>query len=201
MRRPSCGPCAGAHAECEVLSNLDLERLSVLVVEDSPFIRSLIANCLKILGVGKVTTRDHGGDAIEFLTLVHKDPIRAGVMSVDIVISDWEMSPVDGMMLLRWLRRHKESPNRFMPFIMVTAYTEEARVKEARDMGANEVMTKPFTINGFAQKLENIILRPRQFVHTKDYFGPDRRRQNLPFEGPDRRVLTDDSEGVEVIRG
>lgn len=183
------------------MSNLDLERLSVLVVEDSPFIRSLIINSLKILGVGKVTTRDHGGDAIEFLKLVPSDPMKAGVMTIDIVISNWDMSPVDGMMLLRWLRRHKESPNRFAPFIMITGYTEPARVIEARDMGANEVMSKPFTINGFAQKLATIILRPRQFVHTRDYFGPDRRRQSLAYEGPERRLLKDDSEGVEVIRG
>lgn len=183
------------------MSGLDLERLSVLVVEDSPFIRSLLVNSLKILGVGKVTTRDHGGDAIEFLKLVKTDPMKAGVMTVDIILSNWDMSPVDGMMLLRWVRRHKESPNRFAPFIMITGYSEPVRVKEARDMGANEVLAKPFTINALAQKLMGIIVKPRQFVHTKDYFGPDRRRQNVPFEGKDRRVLKDDSDGVEVIHG
>lgn len=183
------------------MSGLDLDRLSVLVVEDSPFIRSLIVNSLKIIGVGRVTTRDHGGDAIEFLKMVHTDPMKAGVMTVDIVISNWDMSPVDGMMLLRWVRRHKESPNRFAPFIMITGYTEPHRITEARDMGLNEILAKPFTINALAQKLTSIILRPRQFVHNKDYFGPDRRRQNLPYDGRDRRILKDDSEGVEVIRG
>jgi len=183
------------------MTNLDLERLSILVVEDSPFIRSLIVNSLKILGVGKVTTRDHGGDAIEFLKLVQSDPMKAGVMTVDVVISNWEMSPVDGMMLLRWIRRHKESPNRFVPFVMITGYTEPVRVVEARDMGANEVMAKPFTINAFAQKLATTVLRPRQFVHNKSYFGPDRRRQNMPYEGTDRRVLGENSAGVEIIRG
>lgn len=183
------------------MSGLDLDRLSVLVVEDSPFIRSLIVNSLKIIGVGRVTTRDHGGDAIEFLKLVHSDPMKAGVMGVDIVVSNWDMSPVDGMMLLRWVRRHKESPNRFAPFVMITGYTEPQRITEARDMGLNEILAKPFTINALTQKLSSIILRPRQFVHNKDYFGPDRRRQNIPFDGGDRRVLKDNSEGVEIIRG
>ncbi len=180
---------------------LDLDRLSVLVVEDSPFIRSLLVNCLKIMGVGRVTTRDHGGEAIEFLKLVKDDPMKAGVMSVDIILSNWDMSPVDGMMLLRWVRRHKDSPNRFAPFIMITGYSEPLRVREARDMGANEVLAKPFSINALAQKITGIIVKPRQFVHNKDYFGPDRRRQAMPYEGPDRRTLKDSSESVEIIHG
>ncbi len=183
------------------MSNLDLERLSVLVVEDSPFIRSLLINSLKILGVGKVTTKDHGGEAIEFIKQVAIDPMKAGLMNIDLIISNWDMSPVDGMMLLRWVRRHKDLPDRFIPFVMVTAYSEPERVTEARDMGVNEFLTKPFTINSIAEKMTSIILQPRQFVHTKNYFGPDRRRQNLPFDGEDRRKLTEDSEEVEVIRG
>lgn len=184
-----------------VMSSLDLDRLSVLVVEDSPFIRSLLINSLKILGVGKVTTKDHGGEAIDFIKLVHSDPMKAGLMNIDLIISNWDMSPVDGMMLLRWVRRHKESPDRFIPFAMVTAYSEPERVTEARDMGVNEFLTKPFTINAIADKLTSIIMHPRQYVHTKDYFGPDRRRQNLPFDGEDRRKLSEDSEEVEIIRG
>lgn len=179
----------------------DLERLSVLLVEDSPFIRSLLINSLKILGVGTVVTKDHGGEAIEFLQLVKENPMKAGVMSIDIILSDWVMSPVDGMMLLRWVRRHKDSPDRFMPFIMITGYSELEKVNQARDMGVTEFMSKPFTIKAVADKLAQIIERPRQFVHTKDYFGPDRRRQILGPQGEERRKMTDKSEGVEIIRG
>ncbi|RMF07809.1 MAG: response regulator [Alphaproteobacteria bacterium] len=182
------------------MAGLDLERMSVLVVEDSPFIRSLLINSLKILGVGKVVTKDHGGEAIEFIKLVHSDPMKAGLMTIDIIMSNWDMSPVDGMMLLRWVRRHKDSPDRYKPFVMITAYSEPNRVTEARDMGVTEFLTKPFTINAIAEKLTSIILHPRQFVHTKDYFGPDRRRQNLPFDGENRRKLTEESDEVEVIR-
>ncbi|MEX6723060.1 response regulator [Parapedomonas caeni] len=180
---------------------LDLQRLSVLVVEDSPFIRSLLANSLKVLGVGQVSLAEDGSRAIEFLQLVKKDPVRAGTMNVDLVLSNWQMSPVDGAMLLRWLRRHKDSPDRFMPFLMITAYSERARVQEARELGVNEVMTKPFTIRTLGEKLIAVINRNRQFVHTRDYFGPDRRRQNLPFDGKDRRSLTDKSPEVEIIHG
>lgn len=183
------------------MSGLDLDRMTILVVEDSPFIRSLLINSLKILGVGKVVTKDHGGEAIEFIKLVKEDPMKAGVMQIDAILSNWDMSPVDGLMLLRWVRRHKDSPDRFVPFIMVSAYSEPERVQQAREMGVTEFLAKPFSINAIAQRLTSVILTPRQFVHTTSYFGPDRRRKSLPFDGEDRRKLTEKSEEVEVIRG
>ena len=183
------------------MADYDFERLTVLLVEDSLFIRSLLTNSLKILGVGNVVVKEHGGDAIEFMKQVKEDPMKAGVMSVDMILSNWEMSPVNGMMLLRWIRRHKDSPDRFVPFIMVTAYSEPERITEARDMGVTEMLAKPFTVKAIGERLASIIERPRQFVHNKDYFGPDRRRQAVPVDFDDRRKLTDKSEGVEVVRG
>jgi two-component system, chemotaxis family, chemotaxis protein CheY len=181
--------------------SLDLQRLSVLIVEDSLFIRSIIANSLKVLGVGQVSMAEDGGRAIEFLQLVKSDPMRAGVQSVDIVISNWDMSPVDGMMLLRWIRRHKDSPDRYMPFMFLTGFTDLNHIREAREQGAHEVMTKPFTVKTLAEKILGIVQRNRQFVHTKDYFGPDRRRQQLPYRNAERRLLTDKSPEVEVVHG
>ena len=46
------------------MADYDLERLTVLLVEDSPFIRSLLINSLKILGVGNVIVKDDGGSAL-----------------------------------------------------------------------------------------------------------------------------------------
>ncbi|RMB08979.1 response regulator [Eilatimonas milleporae] len=183
------------------MSNYDFERVSVLLAEDSPFIRSLLVNSLKVLGVGNVYAVEDGGDAIHFMNRVKNEPMRVGVQSIDIIMSNWDMHPVDGMMLLRWVRRHKDSVDRFVPFVLITSYTEPERVLEARELGVTEILAKPFTVNNIAEKLISIIERPRQFVHTKDYFGPDRRRRKVPHDGPERRKLTDKSEGVEIIRG
>jgi len=183
------------------MAHYNLERFSVLVVEDNLFIRSLIVNSLKTLGVGQVSACEDGGEAIEFLKLVKENPMKAGTQGIDIIISNWQMSPVDGMMLLRWVRRHKDSTDRFVPFIMITAFSDGGRVAEARDLGVSEFLTKPFSIESVWQKILAVIDRPRQFVHTADYFGPDRRRRRMDFEGPERRTLTDDSPEVEIIRG
>lgn len=183
------------------MTDYNFERLTVLVVEDSLFIRSLLITGLRTLGVGNVVALDHGGEAIELLKMIAIDPMIAGVQTVDIIISNWQMSPVDGMMLLRWVRRHKESPDRFVPFVLMTAYSEPARVAEARDLGVTEFLAKPFSLRAVSERLVSIIEKQRQFVHTKTYFGPDRRRRNAPVSFEDRRTLTDKSEGVEVIYG
>ncbi len=184
------------------MSDYDFDRINVLLAEDSPFIRSLLVNSLKVLGVGNVYAVEHGGDAIHFLQRVKNEPMKVGVQQIDLVISNWDMHPIDGMMFLRWVRRHKDSPDRFTPFVMITSYTEPERVLQAREMGVTEMLAKPFTINGIGEKLISIIERPRQFVHTKDFFGPDRRRikGDIPG-GVERRILKDKSEGVEIIRG
>jgi len=183
------------------MADYDFERLSILIVEDSLFIRSLLINSLRILNVGNVFAVEHGGEAINFLQQVKTDPAAAGTQEVDIVLSNWQMSPVDGMILLRWIRRHKDSPDRFVPFIMITAYSERERIHEARDLGVTEFLAKPFTIRAIGEKLISIIERNRQFVHTRDYFGPDRRRRAIEIDFEDRRKLTDKSPEVEIMRG
>lgn len=183
------------------MADYDFSRLSVLLVEDSPFIRSLLINSLKLLGVGTVVAKEHGGQAIKFLKLVHDEPMKAGVQGIDIIISNWQMSPIDGMMLLRWVRRHADSPDRFVPFMMISGYSEKARVSQAREMGLSEFLAKPFTIKAIFDKLVLTIEKQRQFVHTPSYFGPDRRRQKLRFEGEDKRVLKEGDPSVEIVRG
>ncbi len=153
------------------------------------------------MGVSQVKVASHGGEAIEWLKLMKNDPMKAGILSIDLIITDWEMQPVDGMMLLRWVRRHADSPNRFIPVVMLTSHSDLKHVQEARDMGANEVMSKPFSVKSLAQKIGVIVEHNRQFVHTKDYFGPDRRRRQEGFGTQDRRELTDKSPGVEIVHG
>lgn len=98
------------------------------------------------------------------------------------------MEPDDGLHLVKWVRTSPDSPDNFLPIIMVTGHTEKARITEARDAGINEFMAKPVSAKALYRRLVSVIEHPRQFVRTKTYFGPDRRRKVEPFEGPDRRA-------------
>jgi CheY-like chemotaxis protein len=169
------------------------------LVEDNNYMRSMLAIILKALGVENVKLATHGGEAIEVLKLMQLDPQRAGLMSVDMILSNWEMSPVDGLILLRWVRRHKESPDRFIPFVMVTGYADKHKVAESRDLGVTEMLAKPYSLDNVAERLMQVVEKPRQFVHTSTYFGPGRRRRAEAFSGKERRVLVEGSEYVEVV--
>lgn len=194
-------PC-DSPVDCEdTMSAYAFDRLSVLVVEDTSFMSTLLYSAMKALDVGTVKIANQGGDAIDLLKLIKKSPAKAGVMGIDIVISNWQMSPIDGLMLLRWIRRHPDSPDQFMPFVMVSAHSDLRRVKAAREMGVTEFLTKPFSVETLANRLVQVIERPRQFVQTPTYFGPDRRRSKRPLKGKERRVLTDKSPNVEIVYG
>ncbi len=110
------------------------------------------------------------------------------------------MEPLDGLDFVRLVRTAKDSANPYVPIIMLTGYTEYRRVVEARDAGVNEFLAKPISARALYQRFASIIDNPRSFIKTKNYFGPDRRRQNLsaPRGVPERRKDTAE-EGAEGL--
>jgi len=172
------------------VSSISFERLSVLLVEDNLYIRDILESLLKQLGFGWVATARNGQEAIEFLQIAGKNQIHsAGLMNVDIILCDLLMSPINGLLLLRWVRMQKDSVNRFMPFIMISGAADKDYVEAARDLGVTEFIAKPFSAQSIMERMMKVIDQPRQFVTCTSYFGPDRRRRNVPPPGgiEDRR--------------
>lgn len=154
------------------------EKLTILVVEDSPPMLEVMVNALKLLGVGHVFQARNGEAAFQVFTKERPD----------IVITDWEMEPVDGLELVEWIRRHSMSPKRNVPVIMMTGYAAGARVSAARDRGVTEFLVKPFTANELGRRIAYVIDAPRDFVETNEFFGPDRRRRSShDYSGSERR--------------
>jgi len=163
------------------------QRLSVLVVDDADYMISLLTTVLKALNFGTVASAMNGQEAMRILEEHRPIAEAKDDLAVDMVISDWRMEPTDGAEFLRWIRSHRSDAIKFLPFIMLTGYTEHARIIKARDLGMTEFLRKPVTVNSLVARISAVIERPRPFVTTPGFFGPDRRRQNLPFDGPDRR--------------
>ncbi len=94
----------------------------------------------------------------------------------------------DDLRFVRFLRHHEASPNRQIPIIMVTSNVGPSDVAAMRDAGVNEIVVKPCSIAQLVQRIEVIALHPREFVVTKDFTGPSRRRHKKDFlDGPERR--------------
>lgn len=155
-----------------------LEKLTILLAEDNKPMRGLVRDILTALGVGTVLEAADGQAAMKQLA----------THTVDIVILDWNMEPMDGMELTRRIRTSPESPDQFVPIIMLSGHTERARVIAARDAGVTEFMAKPVSVKALCARISAIIDNPRPFIRADGYFGPDRRRRELPFNGPDRRA-------------
>jgi two-component system, chemotaxis family, chemotaxis protein CheY len=71
---------------------------------------------------------------------------------------------------------------------MIKGHSNRDLVNQARDAGVTEFMVKPVTAKSLFDRIVSIIDRPRPFVRTKGFFGPDRRRtRGKPFVGENRR--------------
>ncbi len=166
-----------------------LARLSVLVVEDSAFIRSVLVGALRTIGVGTVHAARNGADAIRFFE-ERKAALVPGTAPVDVVITDIVMPEVDGMMLLRWIRSSPKSPDKFLPVLMLSGAADRHYVAQARDLGATDFLAKPFSAHTVSVRLMLAVARPRRFVLANGYFGPDRRRAAKPVQ-MECRMVTD----------
>jgi two-component system, chemotaxis family, chemotaxis protein CheY len=155
-----------------------LARLKALVVEDNPHMRALLRTILIGLGVNEVHEAPDGGHALHLLERIESD----------FVITDLMMAPMDGVAFVHRLRNAPDSPNPFLPVIMVSGHTERSHILAARDAGVTEFVAKPITAKNLFLRIVEIVDRPRPFVRGPDYFGPDRRRKNDAFHvGPWRR--------------
>lgn len=154
------------------------ENLSVLVVEDTLPMRKIIHAVLMTLGVGDIHNASSGEEGFDSFIRNNQD----------IIITDWHMPKSNGMDLIKRVRRDAHSPNRFVPIIMMTGYSAFPRVSEARDTGVTEFLVKPFTADDLAKRIAHVINKPRDFIESKNYFGPcRRRRKNTNYQGAERR--------------
>ena len=150
--------------------------------------QSLITSMLKAFGVGEILACENANEAIDLLTVLQASKKSRYLATVDIVLTDWLMPKGSGEELLRWIRSHDKDSIRFLPVIVISGYTTELLANLTRDMGANEILVKPVSGTSLASRICSVIDHPRPFIRAPYYFGPDRRRQELPHKGPERRV-------------
>jgi DNA-binding response OmpR family regulator len=82
---------------------------------------------------------------------------------------------------------------------MITAHTELRRIETARDAGITEALLKPVTPRNLYDRIVQIIERPRRFVKTPEFAGPDRRRRRGTDYGGPKRRFEDDHPNGEIL--
>jgi CheY-like chemotaxis protein len=158
----------------------DLSAVSTLVIDDNHHMRTIIKSILQSFGTRNIY---EAANAMDGLIVLKKQ-------AIDIVIVDYQMDILDGIEFTQLLRHSKDSPNPFVPVIMLTAYTEKKRVEMARDAGVTEFLSKPIRARDLYSRMVLSLEKPRPFIKAKNYVGPDRRRNQANHSGPERRNTT-----------
>ena len=105
------------------------QSLPILVVEDDPNLREAVCDTLELAGHAVLSAE--GGDAALEVLAAH---------AVALVVSDVRMLPMDGIVLLKEIR--KRYPH--LPVVLMTAFADVDRAVEAMRAGACDFLLKPF---------------------------------------------------------
>lgn len=159
------------------MGGYSLDKLKFLIADDNAHMRKLLAVMLRAFGATDIMEASNGEEA---WTMFRNS-------RTDIVIVDWQLGDISGIEVINRIRNAPDTPNAFVPIVMLTGHSHADHVRIARDSGANEFITKPVSVKGLQAKLTSLIENPRPFVKTPTYFGPCRRRHNLPYPGKERR--------------
>lgn len=157
---------------------MNLGALSILIVDDSAAMRAIITTLLRSVGARSLQECSNGKDALAALSA---NPFH-------LMIVDYAMPLVDGVTFVRSVRRLQPHETSMIPIIMITAHGDMERIAAARDAGVNEFLVKPVSSRALLDRVDAVLERPRLFLRTPGYVGPDRRRRDDPrYRGPKRR--------------
>jgi two-component system chemotaxis response regulator CheY len=120
---------------------------SVLIVDDSPVMRTFIRRVLNVSGfeVGECLEAGNGEEALAQLS-VHR---------VDVILTDINMPGMNGEELLR--RLAVDGTLKTTPTIVISTDATNERIVRMIELGAQGYMSKPFTPEGLRDELERVL--------------------------------------------
>jgi len=156
-----------------------LDQIRILIVDDNRQMRFLVRSLLREFGFVRITETGDPTEAFESLR----------VQAADMIITDLAMRPIDGIEFAKLIRTAQDSPDPFVPIILMTGHSDRTRVRFARDAGINTFLAKPVSAKSILHHVNAVISDRRPFVRSKSYFGPDRRMMaDKNYKGPLRRA-------------
>lgn len=161
----------------------------VLIVDPNPHAARLLTEIIKGMGAGEIVVAPNEPRAMAV----------AGELEPGIVFTERNGDKLNGESLARALRRSSLNCRR-APIIMVTADATASTIIGARDSGIHEFLRKPFTSADLLKRVENVALKPRDWVEAVGYVGPDRRRFNSgEFSGEGKRRADRPATGAAAV--
>jgi len=145
------------------ITKADFSRLSIFVLDDSPFVRRLLEELLKSFEVGEIFSAASAD--VLFAEMKKRTP--------DIIFCDWVMYPIDGLDVLRKLRHDPSLKHLRIPFIMLTGHNGTEDVQMAIGEGADSYVVKPFSAKTIMKHLLKVIARDKGALAEEEVWTVD----------------------------
>ncbi|WP_223646949.1 exopolysaccharide biosynthesis response regulator EpsW [Corallococcus sp. EGB] len=126
---------------------MELQQLTVLLVEDSPMFRVMLRDMLQQMGVKNVVEQPNGKAAMEYLT--------SGALKPDLVCLDLTLPDVSGYDVCEHIRRTPAIKH--VPVLMVSARNLPEDKAYAEEAGANGYLGKPFTPEELEKRVRQVL--------------------------------------------
>jgi CheY-like chemotaxis protein len=140
------------------LENLELK--TILLVDDDPFMLSIIGKTLSNLGFANVVTAENGQQALT--TLQTKD--------IDLLLTDIQMPVMNGLELIQQVRCGKSEAPRSLPIIIFTAFSTDETLGSALALEVNGFIAKPVKPLTISQKIIQALSESELSLRTiEDY--------------------------------
>ena len=123
------------------------DNLRIMVVDDMATSRGLITQALDEIGIKNYVTENDGKKAFS----------RLAATPVHQVLPDYNMPGMDGLGLLKAVRTNPATQK--IGFILVTGKPTPEIVAEAKKLGLNNMIKKPFTSDSMKQCIESVVGR------------------------------------------
>ena len=125
----------------------DLANLKILVVENNKHMRNVVVELLRALGTNQILEAE---DPLGGFSLIATEDI-------DLVLLDFFLGEHDGYDIVELLRGEKPCPNHNVPIIIMTAAPTHSRVLEAKTIGADAILGKPFAPQELFEMIDQVL--------------------------------------------
>jgi two-component system, chemotaxis family, chemotaxis protein CheY len=119
--------------------------INIIVIEDFPFMRRIIKNCLLELGFVNIHEADDGSTGLD---IIHRE-------KADLIISDYDLPDISGIELIKVLQSSDEFKD--IPFLMVIKEAQADEIIHLLDSETKDFLIKPFTADMLGRKIEMLL--------------------------------------------
>ncbi len=125
---------------------IDVETMTIMIVDDMEPMRKSVRGMLKVINYGK--NFRYASNGVEALKVLKET-------SIDFAIIDWNMPIMGGVELLGRIREDRDL--RYLPVVMITAEAERGIVAEVAETEIDAYLLKPLTVKALEEKIRIVV--------------------------------------------